>query len=269
VATQWLQAGHDVSALTRSLQRAVELRGLDVTPFVGDVLAPETLRQLRAADVLLMAVGAGSADKRAVYVDGLANVLAATAEKIRRIIYVSSVSVYGQADGSWVDESSPCEPTSAGGKICLEAESVLRDHSSVPPDVFVLRLAGIYGPVRLLTRIEELRAGTPLGGEPDAWLNLIHVDDAARAVVACSEPGRAGGTYVVCDDGPVKRREYYTALARLVGAPAPQFDPELQTGTRGSGLNKRCSNKKLRTDLGFELAFPTFEMGLPHAVDQA
>lgn len=291
VAARWREAGHSVAALTRSPLRAEELRRLGIAPFIGDVLAPESLRQLPGADVLLMSVGhdrAGPADKRTVYVQGLANVLQAIAGRVRKFIYTSSVSVYGQSDGTWVDESSVCEPASTGGQTCLDAESVLAtqpgvetNESSRPaPDrrfglstnesrrfeVFILRLAGIYGPGRLLARIEELRAGQALGGEPGAWLNLIHVDDAVRAVLACGEARRLGGTYIVCDDRPVTRREYYTALAELVGAPAPRFDPNIAPRTRSSGLNKRCSNQKMRIELGVELAFPTMATGLPQAV---
>ncbi|MGH7128344.1 MAG: SDR family oxidoreductase, partial [Planctomycetaceae bacterium] len=128
----------------------------------------------------------------------------------------------------------------------------------------VLRLAGIYGPNRLLRRMESLQAGEPIAGDPRAWLNLVHVEDAVRAVLACEEHDRAGPLYLVCDDRPVPRQEYFTRLAELVGAPPPVFSGG--PGTRTAGLNKRCRNRRLREELRVELAYPTIETGLPHAV---
>ena len=92
-----------------------------------------------------------------------------------------------------VDETSDCRPESENGQDCLAAEEILWEHSrSVKSDVkhsaSVLRLAGIYGPGRLLRRIEQVRAGEPVAGNPEGFLNLIHVDDAVQAVLASALP---------------------------------------------------------------------------------
>jgi nucleoside-diphosphate-sugar epimerase len=185
-----------------------------------------------------------------------------------RFVLTSSTSVYGQDRGESIDENSPCEPSAENGRIILESEEVLQKHgtSGRKTDAFsyqILRLAGIYGPGRLLRRIESLKAGEPLEGRGDAWLNLIHVNDAANIVVACTERDDSGTT-LVCDDRPVERREYYATLARLAGATEPRFVGE--PNNTESGLNKRCSNRKLREDWKLPLEFPTYETGLPHAL---
>ena len=127
----------------------------------------------------------------------------------------------------------------------------------------MLRFTGIYGPDRLLRRIESVRKQEPIRANPDGFLNLIHVDDGARIVAALAECGRLGATYLVTDNRPVRRREYYTLLATLVGAPAPMFQFE---GADASHLNKRCTNTRLRAQLGDLLQFPTIDAGLPHAI---
>lgn len=262
VAREWLRQGDEVWALTRSRANAERFGGLGIKPVVGDVLDPQSLRTLPAAETVLYAVGfdrTGSVSKRAVYVDGLRNVLRQVGATCRRFVYVSSTSVYGQDAGELVDESSPTAPTEENGCICRDAESVVRQAKS---DAIVLRLAGIYGPGRLLARVEQLRRGERLTGNPDSWLNLIHVDDAARTMLAAETRGVPGATYLVCDDQPLPRREYYSALAEKVGAPVPQFEELAAEAPERRRLNKRCVNRRLREELRVELQFPTVIEGL-------
>lgn len=134
------------------------------------------------------------------------------------------------------------------------------------PYANVLRLSGIYGPARLLTRVEALRAGQPISGRGDAWLNLIHVDDAASAVIACEKRGIAGETYLISDNKPVRREAYYSRLATLTQAPPPHFAEEIASKRGSGGLNKRCDNQKAREDLGLVLAFPSITSGLSHSL---
>lgn len=229
---------------------------------IGDVLDPESLRKLPTAETVLYAVGfdrTGSASKRTVYVDGLSNVLREVGSRCERFLYVSSTSVYGQDAGELVDESSPTVPTEENGRICRDAEAIVRQAKSTAN---VLRLAGIYGPGRLLARVEQLHRGDRLTGNPEAWLNLIHVDDAVRAVLATETRGVPGATYLVCDDRPLHRREYYAALAETVGAPPPQFQELAVNAPEYQRLNKRCVNRRLREELRVELQFPTVIDGL-------
>jgi nucleoside-diphosphate-sugar epimerase len=271
VAAQWIAEGHQVSALTRSPANAQSLQSAGIGPVIGDVTDPASLSRLPAADVVVYAVGLdrnSGQSQREVYVTGLRNVLAHLPSSVKRFIYISSTSVYGQTAGEWIDETSPCLPSRENGQVCLEAEQALREHfreQSRSGGFNILRLAGIYGPQRLLSRIETLRSGEPLSGHPEAWLNLIHADDAAAAVLACETHGTASECYLVCDDEPIHRRRYYQLLASLVGAPPPRFQDEAAESDSRQ-LNKRCSNQRLYSELCMELQFPTIAEGLPHAV---
>lgn len=277
-AARWLAAGDHVSALTRSPEKATELSASGVVPYVGDVLAPESLRQLPEVDTVLWAVGwdrSSGKSQRDVYVTGLENVLRHLAGRCSRLIYISSTSVYGQSTGEWVDENSACQPTQPNGEVCLAGEELVRQfRNEQQSHASVLRLSGIYGPGRLLARIATLQSGEPLTGNPDAWLNLVHVDDAAEAVLCCAAVPDPRPLYLISDDEPLSRRTYYSALAELVGAPSPRFDdqgsptPQLPGRESRMGLNKRCRNTFARQALAWQLRFPTYRLGLPHAVQQ-
>lgn len=262
VAARWIAAGRPVAALTRT--NADALATLEVRPIVGDVLDPPSLRQLPEAATVLYSVGldrtAGRA-MREVYVEGLGNVLG-TLPPFGRFIYISSTSVYGQCSGELVHEYSPTEPREASGKIVLEAERLLH---AKRPEAIVLRFAGIYGPDRLLRRKAQLRSGEPLTGDADRWLNLIHVDDGADAVLAAEARGVPGETYNVTDNEPTSRRAFYTRLAELVGAPLPRF----VAGEQSEIVSRRVSNAKAKTVLGWRPMFRSYRDGLPSAVTES
>lgn len=272
VAALWQAAGHHVSVVTRSSQRAKTLRASGFLPIVAEITQPETLANLPAADVVLFAVGhdrAAGLPIEQVYVDGLKNVLAALPRVPQRFVYISSTGVYGQVDAEWVTEASACEPTRAGGRACLAAEALLQA-SPVGPQAIILRLAGIYGPGRI-PRVADIRAGLPIAAPPEGFVNLIHVDDAARIVVAAAEQLTPPQLYIVSDGHPVQRAEYYAELARLVGAPPPTFTPpaaEAHVAQR-AGSDKRVSSAKLFADLPLKLQYPSYREGLAAIVEAA
>jgi nucleoside-diphosphate-sugar epimerase len=272
VATAWHAAGDVVHVVTRSTARAAEFRAQGWTAHIADICEPASLAALPAVDTVLFCVGfdrSSGREQRAVMVDGLSHVLDHCRGRCERFVYTSSSSVYGQCAGEWVDEDSPCEPTQPGGQCCLAAEQLVWQAlpgGSAVPSATVLRLAGLYGPGRLLSRVESLQRGEPLAGNAEAWLNLIHVDDAVAAVLACEHRWQPGATHLVCDDRPVTRGEYYAALARHVGAPTPTFD-DAQPARRGSGgLNKRCRSDRVHARLEIAWRYPSYVEGLVSAV---
>jgi nucleoside-diphosphate-sugar epimerase len=265
VAERWRAEGRRVFATTRRPERAAELAERGLEPVVCDVLRPDSLRALPAADTVVYCVGldrAAGVPMRVVYVDGLANVLGELAGRQGgapgRFVYVSSTGVYGQADGSEVAETAATEPAEESGRVVLEAERLLRERLR---EAVVLRFAGIYGPGRLL-RSQALRAREAIAADPEGWLNLIHVEDGAAAVVAAAERGRPGAVYNICDDRPVRRRDFYAQLARLLGAPPPCFAPP----PPHEWVNRRVVNRRLREELGMALRYPSYEEGLPMSV---
>ncbi len=265
VANRWVADGAVVIAVTRYSERGSFLQSRGIEPIVGDIMAPDTLRSLPSADTVLFAVGHDRGcghSIREVYVAGLMNVLEYLPSSVGRFIYVSSTGVFGQSDGSWVDETSPCEPKREGGRACWQAELLLRQHP-LGRRAVVLRMAGIYGPGRI-PRSKELLAGLPLDAPSEGFLNLIHVDDAASAVLAAEARAPLPSLYCVSDGHPVVRRDYYCQLAALLGAAEPQFRKtqlDAPAALRASA-SKRVSNQRLLSQLGFQPQYPSYREGL-------
>ena len=273
VARNWLDNGYETWVLTRSEERAARLAESGLNPLIGDVLDLGSLQKFPQVETILFAVGfdrASKRSKRTVYVEGLRNVLKENRGKFQRIVYISSTSVYGQDNGEFVDEFSAASPSEENGCICRDAEAVVSepfrraDQDARTGEAVVLRLAGIYGPGRLLAREQQLRRGGLLSGNPDAWLNLIHVEDAVQAVLAAEDRGRAGETYLVCDDQPIRRREYYAALASQLGIVPPGFEEVAADAPERRRFNKRCVNRRMREELCVKLQSPTVIEGLRH-----
>jgi len=217
----------------------------------------------------------GRHDRFASQVDGLARLLKTIrranpnpADWVPDVVYISTTGVYHQTDGVWVDETSPTHPRREGGRAHLQAEAKFRSHW--PVDSWsILRLSGIYGPGRV-PRAADVRAGRAIASPPGGHLNLIHVQDAAAAVVAALDwktnqtDLRRENLYLVSDDRPVIRREFYREIARQTCSPEPTFvEPESESGVRfRSETDKRIWNRRFKRDLLPRLAYPTYREGL-------
>ena len=264
VAGLWRGQGRHVFATAR--HTSASEAGL-AEWLVCDVLDRRFLQDFPKVGTVLYAVGfdrTGGASMRSVYVDGLANVLAHLPPP-DKFIYISSSSVYGQTGGEWVDEDSPTCPEEESGKIVLDAERVLK---AMLPQAVILRFAGIYGPGRLLRR-QAIEKGEPILADPERWLNLIHVEDGAAAILAAEQFAQAGDTINVCDGRPVRRCEFFTLLAQLLGVPKPRFlppDPALLPLPPHEKSNRRIGNRKLLEELHVRLRYPTWREGLEKSI---
>lgn len=263
VARRWVEAGSRVLATTRSTDRAATLRGLGTEPVIVDVTAPADRWHTLVATsgcptTVFWAVGfdrTAGMTHRDVHVDGLRRLLdalAAVAAKGTkpRVILSSSTGVWGDEAGGMIDETTPPNPTRDAGVVLVDAERMLAAHPSGPGTA--LRFAGLYGPDRL-PRIADLRAGRPIAADPESWLNLVHVDDAAAVVCLVADAARPGPLYVVSDGRPIRRRDWYGSLAAASGSPEPRWDP---TAPRPRGGDKRVDPSLVIRDLGFAPAHP-------------
>ncbi len=272
VARDHVGRGDVVFALTRSADRARALEAIGVRPVVGDVLDPAL--ELPTVDRVLYAVGydrSAGPSKRSVYVDGLRNTLDRLPSGPSRLVYIGSTSVYGDMGGGWVDEETPARPITEAGRICLEAEGVLTawaDRSGV--STVVLRCAGLYGPGRIIRR-DLIARGEPIPGDPDRHLSLIHVDDAARAASAALDAVAPGPLYLVGDDRPVRRREYYRVVAEALGAPPPSFVPPAPGSAEAARdvADRKVRNRRMKSELGVALQYPDVATGAPAALGRA
>lgn len=255
VAALWREQGQRVVATTR--KHVEELRGLGLETVLCDVLDPASCQELPQADTVLYCVGfdrKSGVGMREVYVRGLENVLAHLPTP-KRFLHVSSTSVYGQTDGGVVDEEAATAPVEENGRIVLDAEQAVRRRL---PEAVILRFAGIYGPGRCIG-MQTVQKGLPVEGDPERWLNLIHVEDGAAAILLAEKRAAVGATYNVSDGRPLRRREYFECAARALGLPPPVFGAAAAT-SQSSPDRRICSNKIWA--LGGRPRYPSAEDGM-------
>lgn len=298
VGRQARAAGWSVAATSRSRLSSIADEGFEPVRFDwNDSRDLSTISQViesHAINRVLISVSYdrnSSVDRFASQVDGLSRLLGAiravpghASGHSPDVCYISTTGVYHQTGGVWVDERSPTHPNRDGGRAHLQAESKMRGCLGHSPWT-ILRLSGIYGPGRV-PRAADVRAGRPIASPPEGHLNLIHVDDAASAVISAFSWTRRGKTmpenmsadspprsrdcsererlYVVSDDGPVVRREFYEEIARQTGAADPVFvEPGENSGVRfRSETDKRIWNRRLKRDLLPKLRYPSYVEGL-------
>ena len=290
VAKRLVAADQEVVGVVNSFDHARQLELEGVRAVVADVTRRETLDEafdatlgdLPPVDTVFYCVGhnpqsgpQSGISPQELHVDGLGNLLAVLPAGVRRFIYAGSTSVYGQHDGAWVDEDSPCRPTTDAGKIRLAAERVLL-LDPIAQRSIILRLAGIYGAERLARRAQRLSKSDMIGA--DEYLNLIHVDDAAEVVAACSKNTgwqaasgtRIGGlsqelprTFLVSDGHPLTRQEFLALLGQWRGwqhdtaTEIPASVTSSSPRQRRSIGSKRVDNSRMLRELGILLSYPS------------
>ncbi|SDS95909.1 Nucleoside-diphosphate-sugar epimerase [Pseudarthrobacter equi] len=258
-ALRFAGLGHRVVGWRRSpskLPAAIEGVAADLSSAPLPAVPADT-----SAVVIAVAADAPREDAyRAAYVDGVTHVLDALERDgviPRRVLFVSSTAVYGDAGGGWVDEKTPTEPGGFSGRVLVEAEDLLRSRLAGSGTAAVsLRLGGIYGPGR--TRlIDQVRSGSAVVPQDIRYTNRIHRDDAAAALVhLATMADEPAPVYVGVDDDPADMGSILRFLAAELGLPEPEVG---DAGPARAG-NKRCSNKLLH-GTGFTFAFPSFREG--------
>lgn len=263
------RCGHTVFGLRRSPAADADFLSADITPLHADITQPKTLAALpRDFDWVVNCVasgGGGVTEYRQLYLQGMENLIAwlQPAGGKPRLVYTSSTGVYGQNDGSLVDESSSTQPVIETAKVLVETENFLLATARAQDfPAMILRAAGIYGPERGYLLKQFLRGDACIEGVGARTLNMVHRDDLIRAIIAALERGRAGSIYNAVDDEPVSQLEFFKWLAAKLGQPLPPFVSEEIAAPRKRGLtNKRISNHKLRTELEFTFTHPDFRSG--------
>ncbi len=190
----------------------------------------------------------------------------AAAPRLEWLGYFSTVGVYGDFGGDWVDESAPTRPVNTRSAVRVKVENLWREFAEqrgVP--LLILRLAGIYGPGR--SAFDKLRDGTARRiVKPGQVFNRIHVDDIGR-VTQLAAARRLGGTYTLGDDEPAPPQDLVTYAAKLIGVPPPPevpfADAQMTEMARSFYADtKRVSNRAIKAALGIDLLYPTYREGL-------
>ena len=266
VGAELVEQGHLVWGLGRFARGDAEVRKLGIVPVQADLTRPETLPTLsQPFDRVVHCVSTGGdvAEYEKLYLQGTQNLLAWLSDAApTKLVYTSSTSVYGQNDGTVVDETSSTTPESQTGRILLQTEKlVLAAANQIGFSGVVLRVAGIYGPGRIYW-LKEFQSGRSLTEEEaDRVLNMVHRDDVAGAVLATLASPKAAGIYNVADDQPVTRSELFHWFGARLGKTLPEGRAQPQKLPKRGLTNKRVSNRRLKEQLGYQLKYPTFQEG--------
>ncbi|MBM3569439.1 MAG: SDR family NAD(P)-dependent oxidoreductase [Alphaproteobacteria bacterium] len=261
LARTMLAKGWRVAGTVREPARADELRKLGIEIFAFD-------RARALADpVAALGLGAHVLSSIPPDEDGdpaldrhAADLIAA---RPRWIGYLSTTGVYGDAQGEWVDETTPPRPRLARGRRRLLAEMRWR---GLVPAAHVFRLAGIYGPGR--SALDALREGRARRWvKPGQVFCRIHVADIVRALIASMARPNPGQVYNLADNNPAPPQDAVAFAAALLGIePPPEepFAPERMSPMAASFYadNRRVANDRARQELGLSLLYPSYRVGL-------
>jgi nucleoside-diphosphate-sugar epimerase len=255
-----LAQGFSVTGTTRSQDK---LAGLDATGVTAKIWPGTDLRkELKSATHLLLSA-APNADGDPV-LNAMRDDIAAHAPNLEWVGYLSTTGVYGDADGGWVDEESPLNPSTKRGQMRVDAEAEWQSIANLPLHIF--RLAGIYGPGR--GPFAKVRAGTARRIiKKGQVFSRIHVEDIAQILAASIAQPNAGAIYNMCDDDPAPPQDVIAYAAELLGMPLPEevdFETADMTPMARSfyAESKRVRNDRIKNELGVALHYPNYRAGL-------
>jgi nucleoside-diphosphate-sugar epimerase len=254
----------------RGAERAAALNAhpsgrLQALVFDGTAVLPELRNAIAEADAALISV---PPDENGDPVLRACGDILAHAQRLRRIVYLSTIGVYGDRGGAWVDEATPPQPGAARSRERLAAEQAWIDFGARQDiAVAILRLAGIYGPGQnALVQIARGTARRIL--KPGQVFNRIHVSDIAQAIDSAFAR-RAFGIFNVADDAPTPPADPIVFAAQLMGVAPPPEIPFAQVAPAMSPMAlsfwqecRRVKNDKLKRELGVSLRYPTYREGL-------
>ena len=280
---QLLQAGHEVTAMTRSVLRAEQLEAVGADPVVCDVFDADGVRAAMAdasPDAVIHQLtslpprldfadpSVFDANNR-VRIEGTRNLVdAALATGARRVVAQSIAFVYAPTGDRIKDEDAPLFTDAAppfGGVVAAVAELERLVTSSAGIDGLVLRYGLLYGPGtahdrRGSTAADIIAARVPLVEGATGMYSWLHVEDAASAAVAALQRG-APGIYNVVDDEPAPQPEWLPALARALRADPPAAAQELPPPYAPEMSMHGASNAKVKRELGWRPRYASWREG--------
>jgi nucleoside-diphosphate-sugar epimerase len=261
---------------TRGAENAADLaarrfggHAVEMIVFDGGVAEPALVEAVGQATVLLVSISPADGVDPALT---LLKPAIAAAPQLAAVVYLSTIAVYGNHDGGWIDEDTPLTPALTRAQDRIEAERAwLALGSARGLPVSIIRIAGIYGPGQ--NALETVKAGRARRiVKPGQVFNRIHVADLAEIIdraIAFALSRRAGGIFNAADDEPTAPGDPIAYAAGLLGVePPPEIAFEEAKKTMSPfaisfyGESKRVRNGRIKSVLGVTLRYPTYREGL-------
>ncbi len=252
LARRLVYDGHRVFGLKRNVSSLPS--GVQAVP--ADLTDAATLTHLPGnIDCLVFMPTPAKRDRDSyteVFIDGWKNLWNAFGQPPGRSIVVSSTAVYGQSDGSLVNEDSSAVPTGFNGEVLLKLEQLT---TYCAENCTIIRCSGIYGPGRDRLIRQAVSADLEIQRSPPHFSNRIHRDDVAGVLrhllmIETPEP-----LYLASDNRPTPRYEVLAWLAKQQGFAAPKA-----LVVSGAARGKRVDNQKLRNS-GYRMLYPDYRAG--------
>jgi len=261
IPKNWLVSGsyRDSKAIT-----SIKKIGVSAYLYDGKSVSPKILDAIHKATHILISI---PPQKSGDVVLQHCGSIFLKSKHLKWVGYISSTGVYGDSKGEWVDESSPLKPITSRGQRRVEVESdwlKLQKDYNLP--VVIFRCVGIYGPERnLLVSIQQGRAKNI--NKPGLMFSRIHVEDLVQTFEAPMQNIRPGEIYNVSDDypsPPSKTIEYACSLLNIKPPRPISYESAVLSEITRSfyQANKRVSNKKIKKELGVNLHYPDYRVGL-------
>lgn len=269
LADRLLPVGWTIIGTTRSDEKAHALSAKGIRPLIWP--GADLSAAISQATHVLTSVSPN--DDGDPVLNAVAQDFGQAADRLEWVGYLSTTGVYGDHQGGWVDENTPLTPSTRRGELRVMAETAwqeLAEASGLPLHIF--RLAGIYGPGR--GPFSKVRKGTARRIiKPGQVFSRIHVDDIASTLDASIKAPNPGGIYNLCDDDPAPPQDVIAHAAELLGVDVPPDlpieDAEMSPMARSFYADsKRVRNDRIKDELGVELAYPNYRIGLNALLDQ-
>jgi nucleoside-diphosphate-sugar epimerase len=260
-----------ISGCVRSPDKAGRLRadGHNVFALDAPTGKAELLGAIARSDAVVQSAAPGEAGDPLL---AIAEREIATAPNLTRLLYWSTLGVYGDHRCAWIDEDAPLLARSPRTLRRVNAEKAWAELGQRTGKVVMIhRLAGIYGPGR--SALDDLREGSARRIHKEGQVfNRIHVDDIAGAALAALAHPKSPSVVSVCDDLPAPSADVVTFAASLLGIEPPPIEPfetaQLSEMAQSFWQDcRRCRNDRLRKDLGYDLKFPDYKSGLRDCAD--
>ncbi|WP_339108696.1 SDR family oxidoreductase [Thioclava sp. GXIMD4216] len=273
IAPALIENGWTVYGTVRTEESAALAEAQGVKPIIWTAPDDPSVLPLDEATHILSSVAPERGEDQMDPVLACAAMEIAHAPQLEWIGYLSTIGVYGDREGGWVDEYSERTPSTARGRARLQAEEMwtrLGQIADIPVNLF--RLAGIYGPGR--GPFEKVRQGKArIINKPGQVFSRIHVEDIAQVVHAAILRRDLAGAWNVCDDCPIDPGEVLAYAAELLNLPKPpvvDFDSaEMSPMARSFySESRRVKNDRIKDELGVTLKYPDYRTGLQALLDQ-
>ena len=282
-----IEAGHTVTAVTRSAANRKSLERLGAKPVEASLFDVDSLRRvlgghdavvnlathIPSSTTKMMMRWAWRTNDRIRRNGSAAVAAAAHAIGVRHFIQESFAAIYPDHGADWIDEEIAVAPVSYN-KSVLDAERSANWFSDRGGVGVALRFGALYGPDALLAEMLKLiqKGWSPLPGDPRSYISSLAQDDAASAVVAALNV--PAGIYNVVEDEPMPRGEWAATLARAADLPAPKQLPRWVVPIGGSLMrllarSQRISNAKFREAARWAPMYPSARDAWPAMLEQS